>query len=242
MIPNLSNKTPTHLYLIAMPIGHRQDITIRGLETLRKSSLIIVEKYRAGKKNLDLLKVCLKDKTITELNENTTPLEKENLMQEMLQHVHISLISDQGTPIFADPGWKLTQIARKNGILVKVLPGANCLLAALCSSGFSLEQFFFLGFLSRSEKDRQNQLKKALSLSTLLVILETPYRLQILLRAVASIFSHSTKIALCLSLTGPDEEIFRGTLAQALKKYLSEKKNNRPFVLIIDNRHFGNKK
>lgn len=218
-----------------MPIGNLDDISLRGLKTLSESSMIIVEEYKVGKKNLDLLNIQTEKKEIAILNEHSTFKEIEELLVKMEKHKSISLTSDQGFPVFADPGWELIDLARKNNVSIKVLPGASCLLVALCLSGFLIEQFFFAGFLNREPRKRLQQLKELAKIRSLLVILDTPYRLASLLKTVFDCFLKSTPIAICMSLTTENEEIFRGTIAQAHSYYEKKEKNRKPFVLIIDN-------
>lgn len=218
-----------------MPIGNLDDISLRGLKTLNESSMIILEEYKVGKKNLDLLNVQTEKKEIAILNEHTTAKEIKQLLAKMEAHKSISLISDQGFPVFADPGWELIDLARKKNIAITVLPGASCLLVALCASGFLLEQFFYVGFLKRETKKRLQQLRELAKVRSLLVILDTPYRLASLLKAVFDCFLPTTQVAICMSLTMEEEEIFRGTLAQAYNRYAKKEKNKKPFVLLIDN-------
>ena len=144
------------------------------------------------------------------------------------------MISDAGTPVFADPGLELV----RGAVLIKArvipVPGASSLMSALVCSGFSLNEFHYAGFLPRQSQARQVRLKKLKEIRTLLVILETPYRLNALLKDVQKIFKASTTTVLAMNLTQDNENFYRGTLAD-IQKHFSLNRFKGEFVLMLNN-------
>jgi 16S rRNA (cytidine1402-2'-O)-methyltransferase len=144
------------------------------------------------------------------------------------------LISDAGTPVFADPGLELVRGAIRLKVSVIPVPGASSLMSALVCSGFSLNEFHYAGFLPRQAGARLDRLKNLREIRTLLIILETPYRLNALLKDLNKIFNVNTRSVLAMNLTQENEDFFRGTLAE-MQKHFSLNPFKGEFVLMLDN-------
>lgn len=219
------------LLVVAVPIGHPEDITLRAIEALKSADLILVEEAKVGRRLLSRLGI--KGKEPIPLNEHNEAEEAPLILAELKRGKSVALISDAGTPLFADPGLHLVQACHAAKIPVSPIPGASSLTAALSVAGIRIDQFIYAGFLPRSAEERQKALKAHHPLGMPLVLYDTPYRLQALLEDVALIYGASQRIALMMALTQEEEEIFVGEVGQMLAR-LEEEKIKKEFVLILE--------
>ena len=225
------------LYFIATPIGNLEDITLRGLRLLKESEIVIVEEYKVGKKLLDQLGVDINKKEIIVLNEHNELSQAREVVKEILFKAQkVSLISDGGHPVIADSGHILLKCCLEYGIAIKYVPGASSILGTLLISGFENNNFYYGGFLPRKPKERDGILSQLRKINKTIIIMETPYRLESLLKSLKKFFSKNLKLCLAFNLTKYDETVFRGTIEEALNHYL-EKKNKKNFVLVLNNTH-----
>ena len=171
---------------------------------------------------------------ITLLNEHNETVQTAILLKSLKQGKILALISDAGTPVFADPGLELVLGAIRLKVSVIPVPGASSLMSALVCSGFSLNEFHFAGFLPRQTGVRLDRLKSLREIRTLLIILETPYRLNALLKDLNKIFNNNTRSVLAMNLTQENEDFFRGTLVE-MQKHFSLNPFKGEFVLMLDN-------
>ncbi len=216
-----------HLYVVATPIGNPKDITLRAVEVLQDVHAIICEEHRIGSTLLKKLGI---QKEIIVLNEHNEAEKAPDVARRILMGESMALISDCGTPVFADPGAHLISLLSEWEVPISPIPGPSSLMAALSILGFRLERFHFGGFLPRDKIERRNALRGLRNLKVPVVIMDTPYRLMQVLDDVASVFGGSSRITLCLDLTLPGETILRGKIDEVRHK-IKEKKSE--FVLII---------
>jgi 16S rRNA (cytidine1402-2'-O)-methyltransferase len=218
------------LYVTAVPIGCREDITLRALEVLREADFVVCEESKPGSK---LLKSYDISKPLELLNEHNEKQQAETIADRLLaENLCAALITDAGTPAFADPGARLVRYCHGRGIRVVPVPGASSLMAAWSVSGISAGRFVYYGFLPPQQEKRKESLKEFTRwLNWDVILLETPYRLQQLLRDMNGILGGYREIVLAYSLTLPSEEIFTGTLAEACRQAASFPKA--PFVVIL---------
>lgn len=220
------------LYLVSIPIGNENDITLRALKILKEVDFIICEEYKVASKFLRPLEI---KKPLEALNEHTEQDVAENLAMRVLNGETAAVISDCGTPVFSDPGNKLVSLCIDYGINVVPVPGANSLLPALVGSGFPLNSFYYRGWLSPNKQQRRQELHQLKNTNELLVIMETPYRLRQLLTDIVSKLGAHLPAVVAFKLTMPQETFYRGTTKELLD--LANKKTLKgEFVLIIDNR------
>ena len=177
------------LYLVSTPIGNLQDISKRALSVLTEVDEVVCEELRVGTTLMKRLGI---DTPITLLNEHNETGQTTILLKSLKQGKTLALISDAGTPVFADPGLELVRGAIRLKVSVIPVPGASSLMSALVCSGFSLNEFHFAGFLPRQTGARLDRLKSLSEIRTLLIILETPYRLNALLKDLNKIFNVNT--------------------------------------------------
>ena len=219
------------LYLVSTPIGNLQDISKRALSVLTEADEVVCEEQRVGSTLMKRLGI---DTPIIFLNEHNEIGQTAILLKSLKQGKSLALISDAGTPVFADPGLELVRGAIRLKASVIPVPGASSLMSALVCSGFSLNEFHFAGFLPRQTGARLDRLKSLREIRTLLIILETPYRLNALLKDLNKIFNTNTRSVLAMNLTQENEDFFRGTLAEMQKHFILNPFKGE-FVLMLDN-------
>ncbi|MEA1972214.1 MAG: 16S rRNA (cytidine(1402)-2'-O)-methyltransferase [Candidatus Cloacimonadota bacterium] len=211
------------LYVVATPIGNIEDITLRAIKILKQADIIICEDIKPGRRILSKLDIVRDYNKLIPLNEHT---EEENtkLIFDILltKDVKAALISDAGTPLFADPGNALIKKCNEYGLKVEPVPGASSLMATLMVSGIKLDKFLFYGFLPANKHQRISELKKLDRYKHLdLIFLEAPYRLKQLLRDFKSVLGKKREGIIFYKLTYPEQKIIFGNL-----KELSEKADN----------------
>jgi 16S rRNA (cytidine1402-2'-O)-methyltransferase len=220
------------LYIVSVPIGNYDDITLRALNILRKADFIICEEYREARRLLSKYKI---EKDLVELNEHNEEKASEEILQMILNGKSAALISDCGTPLFSDPGHLLVNLAIQNKIDVVPIPGVSSLLAALVGSGLDFEKFYYYGWLSPKKDIRRKQLLDLKRRKETIVLMDTPYRLKTLMEDVVKILGANIPCVLAFELTKEKEKFYRGNAGNILKHV--EKENLKgEFVLIIQNR------
>jgi 16S rRNA (cytidine1402-2'-O)-methyltransferase len=195
------------LSLVAIPLGHPQDITLRALECLRTCDGVIGEERREASTFLKKMQI---DKPLELLNEHSTPQEVAKL-GDLCRDREMVLISDCGTPGFCDPGAELIRLCRSQKIPVRSLPGPSSLMLLLSLSSQRLNQFVFYGFLPAAQELRQAELKDLVHEPRAMVLMDTPYRLSRLVTELAQVLPQRRAL-LTLDLTAPTEKILEGSL------------------------------
>jgi len=217
------------LFIVAVPIGNPKDITLRALETLRLVDAIICEEERAG--STLLKRIGVREKELILLNEHNEQEQTPEIVRLLTQEgCRFALISDCGTPIFADPGHALVQQAANLEIPIIPIPGPSSLTAALSVLDTRVDKFIFAGFLHRERNKRQKELYHLRNSRMPVIIMDTPYRMGVLLDDVIHVFGKRQRITLACDLTLPGEEILRDTAAKVRTRVGKRKAE---FVLII---------
>lgn len=218
------------LYIVSTPIGDPRDMTLRAVEVLKSCDFIVCEEPKPARALLHRLQI---EKPLHFLNEHTTGKIEAELIEELLNGKSIALISDCGTPLFADPGELLVKKCIESGISVVPVPGASSLLAALVVSGFSLKSFTFVGFLPREKDLRKQAVVDLRQRKETLVILEAPYRLAQLLGDLVDGIGENRNAIVARDLTLAGERVHRDTLG-GLKAYFTEHPFKGEFVVVIE--------
>ena len=217
------------LFIVPTPIGNMGDITIRAIETLKNSDLILAEDTRHAKKLLSEYKISTKVNSYHLNNEH----KKVNDYIELISSGQkISLITDAGTPCISDPGFLLIREAIKKEIIITCLPGPTALIPALVLSGLPSENFIFEGFLPR-KKGRKTKLLELAQNTRTTIIYESPYRVVKTLTEFLEYLGEDRQISLSREISKIYEETFRGSVVEAVK-YFSNKKIKGEFVICID--------
>jgi len=204
------------LYLVATPIGNLEDISARALRILREVKLIACEDTRHSGKLLSHFDIHTPTTSYFEFNKR----KKLDPVLKVLDKGDVALISDAGTPGLNDPGFLLVQAALDAGHIVSPIPGPSAPLAALVSSGLSTDAFLYLGYLPRKSGERVQALQQVVELPYTLIWLETPHRLVESLTDMQQVLGQR-QIAVAGELTKMYEEIFRGTILQAIVQFTS---------------------
>jgi len=216
------------LFIVSTPIGNYRDITLRALDVLAEVDAVIIEEYRQGSTLLKKLGVT--EKELILLNEHNEKEGSQMIAEELTQGKRYALISDCGTPAFADPGTELIRRSIENGIPVIPVPGPSSLIAAISLSPLPLDEFYFVGFLPRKNEVRHKKLSALKTMRVPIILMDAPYRLSHLLSEVITAFGRQRTITLAFNLTLPDEKVMHDTAEHILEK-MKDKKGE--FILIV---------
>jgi 16S rRNA (cytidine1402-2'-O)-methyltransferase len=198
------------LYLVATPIGNLGDVTLRALQALAGADLIACEDTRVTRKLLDRYAIAT---PLTPYHEHNAAQARPALLRRLAEGAAVALVSDAGTPLISDPGFKLVRAAQEAGHLVTALPGASAVLTALTVAGLPTDRFFFAGFLPPKAAARRARIAELAQLPATLVLFETGPRIAASLADLADGLGADREAALCRELTKLHEEIKRGVLA-----------------------------
>ena len=198
------------LYLVATPIGNLGDITLRALQALAGADLIACEDTRVTRKLLDRYAIAT---PLTPYHDHNAAKARPGLLRRLAEGAAIALVSDAGTPLISDPGFKLVRAAQDAGYPVTALPGPSALLTALTVAGLPTDQFFFAGFLPPKQAARRARIAELAPLPATLVLFESGPRIAATLADLAAGLGANREAALCRELTKLHEEVRRGELA-----------------------------
>lgn len=219
---------PGKLYIVATPIGNSKDITLRALEILREADQIVCEEEREA--STLLRKLGIATKPLISLNEHNEQDKAPEIINLLIQGQNIALISDCGTPVFADPGHFLIEQAAQYSIEIIPVPGASSLMATLSVLDFNLQSFHFAGFLPREKSERQQALQALRPIAIPIVLMDTPYRLTKILDEAGKVFGKNRRITLGTNITQDNEKFYRGTIAEVISQVQQKKAE---FILVI---------
>jgi 16S rRNA (cytidine1402-2'-O)-methyltransferase len=216
------------LHIVATPIGNLGDVTLRALQTLAGADLIACEDTRVTRKLLDRYGIAT---PLTPYHDHNAAKARPVLLQRLADGAAIALVSDAGTPLVSDPGFKLVRAAQDAGHAITALPGASASLAALTVAGLPTDQFLFAGFLPPKEAARRARIAELGRIPATLVLFETGPRLAATLADLAAGLG-SRDAAVCRELTKLHEEVRRGDLAMLAQAY-AESEPRGEIVLVI---------
>lgn len=217
------------LYICPTPIGNLEDITLRTLRVLREVDLIAAEDTRHTIKLLNHYEI---KKPLTSYHEHNVREKGEELISKLEEGQDIALVSDAGMPGISDPGEDLIKLAIENDIEVIVLPGPTASISALVVSGLSTEKFSFEGFLPPKKKERKLRLEEIKDERRTLIIYESPHRILGSLEDMLEVLGNR-KLAVARELTKLHEEVFRGSVQEAIERFSSGPVKGE-FVLVVE--------
>ncbi len=212
MLQQKSYDNSPSLYLIPTPVGNMEDITLRSINTLKMVDLLLCEDTRVTSELLQKLNI--KKKLIHSDDHNEDSL-KEMVLSKLQEGLNIGLVTDRGTPIISDPGYKIVEYVSKNGFHVISLPGPTAFVPALTASGIYPAPFLFYGFLNSKESKRKKELENLKKLPYTIILYEAPHRITAMLQSLLQVFGNR-RIALCREISKKYEEILRGTTEEIL--------------------------
>ncbi|MBW1980345.1 MAG: 16S rRNA (cytidine(1402)-2'-O)-methyltransferase [Deltaproteobacteria bacterium] len=204
--------TTGSLFLVATPIGNLEDITLRALRTLREVDIIAAEDTRRTRKLLSFYDI---HRPLLSYHDHNAAVQTPHLLAELQAGKAVALVSDAGTPSIADPGFDLVRRAVAAGIQVLAIPGPSALISSLIVSGLPTDKFLFLGYPPSRSAARCAFLARYSHVQETLVLFESPHRLPASLCDMYKIWG-SRQVAVTRELTKIHEEVFRGSLEQAV--------------------------
>jgi 16S rRNA (cytidine1402-2'-O)-methyltransferase len=220
------------LYIVATPIGNLGDISERAIEVLKQADLIAAEDTRHSKTLLDRFGIKTKVKAYHEHNEEQLT---SKLIQQIVDGESIALISDAGTPLINDPGYKLVTAAHDHGIKVVPIPGPSAIITALSACGLPTNKFIFEGYLPAKKEARKKCLKELVSESRTLIFYEAPHRIRESIQDMHDVFGSERRVTIARELTKQYEQIVRDNLSVINEKLVSEEiKHKGEFAVIVE--------
>ena len=226
MLQNSYDGKPT-LYLISTPIGNLDDITYRSVKILNDVDVIFSEDTRV---TLNLLNYLGINKKLIALHEHNEDMAKEKVLEYLKNGNNIALVTDRGTPIISDPGYKTVSYVAKLGYNVVALPGATAFVPAVVNSGISSNHFLFYGFLDSKENKRRSELEKLKNFLYPMVFYEAPHRIERTLNSMYEIFGDRI-ISISREISKIHESIYRGLLSELLNNMGTIKGE---YVIVVD--------
>jgi len=202
---------------------------LRALEALEAADLIAAEDTRVTAK---LLAIFALSRPLTAYNDHNAPRERPRLLAKLKDGARVALVSDAGTPLISDPGYKLVREALAQGIAVHALPGASAALAALAAAGLPTDRFLFAGFLPPRSAERKNLLAEVKDLRATLVFFEAPQRLKDGLADLAAVLG-PRPAAVARELTKLHEEVRRGDLETLARDYAAAEPPKGEITLVV---------
>lgn len=218
------------LYLVSTPIGNLQDMTLRALETLAAADIVAAEDTRVTRVLLERYAIGKRAYAYHEHNANEAG---PKLIAALDEGKSVAIVSDAGTPLVSDPGYRLVQQAIEAGHRVYPVPGASAVIAALSGSGQPNDAFFFAGFLPQKEKARRERLEDIRKVPGTLLYFESPHRLAASLADAALVLGGERQATVCRELTKTFEEFRRGSLSELASFYAAAESIKGEIVVAI---------
>jgi 16S rRNA (cytidine1402-2'-O)-methyltransferase len=217
------------LYLVATPIGNLGDITLRALETIAGADVLACEDTRVTRVLLDRFGIVNRPFAYHEHNADEAG---PKLLAALEGGKSVALVSDAGTPMVSDPGYRLAQLAIEAGYRVVPIPGPSAPLAALVGSGMPSDAFLFAGFLPVKDKGKRDRLAELSRIPATLIFFESPHRIGASLATAADVLGGGRRAVVCRELTKTFEEFRRGSLAE-LAEYYDDRTVKGEIVLLV---------
>lgn len=222
-------KTQPGLYLVATPIGHLSDISLRALAILSQADLIACEDTRVTSKLLSLYGI---KKPLMTYHDHNAHMASKKIIEHIQSGQIVALVSDAGTPLISDPGFNLVNDCIQNQLYMSSIPGPSAAITALTLSGLPTDRFLFAGFLSPKSMARKKELAQLSSYPLTLILYEAPHRVMSLLDDIFSELG-DRRIVVGRELTKKFEEIQRGTVSDVITA-MASKEPRGEFVVLIE--------
>jgi 16S rRNA (cytidine1402-2'-O)-methyltransferase len=217
------------LYVVATPIGNAKDISLRALQILKECSVIAAEDTRVTAKLLAIHEI---QKPLIAYNDHNGAQMRPKILHRLSQGEAVALVSDAGTPLVSDPGFKLVRAAIEESLPVHVLPGASAVLAGLALSGLPSDRFLFAGFLPNKSGERRTALEEFRNERATLIFFESGPRLADCLADILGVLG-PRRAAVAREITKLHEEVRRGDLSALAQAYAMENAPKGEVTLLI---------
>lgn len=201
------------LYLVATPIGSARDITLRALDVLNTADVLAAEDTRTLRHLLDIHGIPLRGRRLIPYHDHNAQRAKPAILQALEAGQSVAYASDAGTPLVADPGYRLARDVAEAGMTVRALPGPSAALAGLSVSGLPSDRFLFVGFPPATEGARLKWIKSWAEIEATVIVFESPRRVRQLLNNICETEADRPTV-ICRELTKKFEEVMRGTAAE----------------------------
>jgi len=228
-VPIEASKLLAGLYLVATPIGNLGDVSLRGLEVLAAADAIACEDTRVTRKLAERYGIAT---PLTPYHEHNAAEARPKILARISRGEAVALVSDAGTPLISDPGYKLVRAVQDAGHTVTAIPGASSVLAALSVAGLPTDRFFFEGFLPPKQAARQKRIATLAAVPATLVMFESGPRLAATLADLAAGLGPRVA-AICRELTKLHEEVRRGDLTSLARDYDAGAETRGEIVIVI---------
>jgi 16S rRNA (cytidine1402-2'-O)-methyltransferase len=216
------------LYIVATPIGNLEDITLRALRILREVDLVACEDTRQSRKLLDHYGI---DKPVISYHDHNEAARTSELVERLKNGESIALVSDAGTPLISDPGYRLVRAALDAGLVVVPIPGPSAVMGALAAAGLGTDSFRFCGFFPPKTSQRRKMLEELRQESCTLVFYEAPHRILETLEDIEEVL-HDRPVVIARELTKLHEEFLRGSAGE-LRAILSARASVKGEITIL---------
>src|SRR3954465_328341 len=220
---------PAGLYVVATPIGNLKEVTFRALSVLAAANAVLAEDTRITKRLLAHYGITT---PLLTYNEHANEAVRERMLHRLKEGQALALVSDAGTPLVSDPGYKLVQAAIGEGLPVTPIPGPSALLTALVVSGLPTDRFFFEGFLPPKSTARRTRLAEVAPVPGTLILYEAPHRLPEMLADAAEVMGERPAVV-ARELTKLYETVRRGTLADLAAQFAAEGPPKGEIVVLV---------
>jgi len=221
------------LYVVATPIGNLQDITLRALDVLKHAEIILAEDTRVTGKLLAQLNI-KQDQQIISCHDHNEESRIGAIKKSLDDKKIMALVSDAGTPLISDPGYKVVSVLRKDGYSVVPIPGVSAVVTALSVAGLPSDSFLFKGFISAKKTRRQEQLLELKAMNTTVILYESVHRIEYLLADLVELMPNMN-IVVAKEITKQYEKFVSGTSTDVRQFFIDNKDTVRgEFVVLLD--------
>lgn len=231
--PQLPQQLPPGLYLVATPIGNAADITLRALDVLGRADALACEDTRRTRALMQMHGLSLAGRRMIAYHDRNGAARRPRILRWLGEGLSVAYASDAGTPLIADPGYRLVEAARAEGHEVYAVPGPSAVMAALSVAGLPTDRFLFLGFLPARGPARRKALDEVAVIPATLVAFESPRRVAATLADMAAVLGPERDAAIARELTKRFEEVRRGTLGELAEIHAAAEPPKGEIVLLV---------
>lgn len=217
------------LYIVATPIGNLSDITAHAIDCLKTVAIIACEDTRTSGKLLNHFNIPTKTWAY---HDHNAEVQTPKLIEILQSGQSIALISDAGTPLISDPGFRLVRACHQAGIKVSPVVGASAAIAALSVAGLPSDKFYFYGFLPAKTAGRQSELAKIKDLTATLIFYEAPHRIVECIDDMITVLGNNRQVTFCREITKTFETIYPSTLGE-LKQFVASDANQQKGEMVL---------